>query len=130
MNVVGPLLTPLSTGGAGVSTSNIDSAVSIHGKLYAVHLEYLGAPPAGTTDVTLATQGTSPLPPAQILLAVVDGATDGWFYPRAQIDDEAGVAVAAAFDHFPLADFVNLLIAQANDGDQVRAWLLVDSAGY
>lgn len=129
MNVVGPINSGAAAGGAGVATANANSAVSIHGKLYAVRINYLATPPA-TTDVTIATQGTSPLPPAQALLTVSNANADAWFYPRAQIDDELGVAVAAEFDHFPLADFVNVLIAQANDGDSVDVWLLVDSSGY
>ena len=129
MNVVGPINSGAASGGAGVATSNQDSAVSIHGKLYAVYFDYLDAPPA-TTDVTIATQGTAPLPPAQTLIVVTNAAADDWFYPRSAVHDPAAAVIAGEWDHFPLADFVNVLIAQANDDDNVDVWLLVDSSGY
>ena len=129
MNFVGPISSGVAVGGDGVATANADSAVSIHGLLYAIRVNYLDSPPA-TADVVIATKGTSPLPPAQALLTLANVQTDAWFYPRVQIDDDLGAAQASLFDHFPLADFINVLIDQADAGDSVDVWLLLDSSGY
>lgn len=129
MNLIGPINTGVAAGGAGVATANADSPTVVHGALHAVYVRYNDAPPAATTDVVIATVGTSPRPPAQTLLTLTNAATDGWFYPRRQVDDDVGVAIAAEFDRFALADYVNVLIDQANDGDSVDVWLLVDPRG-
>jgi hypothetical protein len=129
MDLIGPINSGDTTGGAGVSTANADSPNAIHGWLEAIYVKYNGSPPAGTTDVTVATKGAGQRPPAETLLSLVNAATDGWFYPRRQVDDVNGAAIAAEYDRFALADYVNVLIAQANDDDSIDVWLLVDRAG-
>jgi hypothetical protein len=42
-----------ATGGAGVATANAISDQPVNGLVLAVYLEYLGSPPAGTTDVAV-----------------------------------------------------------------------------
>ena len=94
-------------------------------------MKYNGSPPAGTTDVTVATLGTSPSPPANTILTITDAATDGWFYPRHTVHDEAGVVItydATREVHEPVAihDKVKVTIAQANDADSIDVWLLLE----
>ncbi len=133
MNFIGPLSSGPAVGGAGVALSDQDSAVAIHGDLRAIHVAYLGAPPAGTTDVLITTRGTAPLPPTQTLLNLVNAATDGWFYPLVSGHDNLGASIAGnngPWRYYPLADFVNISIDQANVDDSVDVWLLIDSSGY
>lgn len=116
-----------TTGGAGVSTANADTTERFQGEIMAVHLTYNGTPPA-TTDVTLATSGE--IGGAQTILSLPNAATDGWFYPSTSIQDNTGTAVlyAATFEvptQFVVADKLNLLVAQANDGDSVDAVILI-----
>lgn len=124
MNLFGPLNTGDTTGGAGTSTSNATSSVRICGKVKGVYVRYNGSPPAGSTDLTVATSGTSH--PAVTILTLSNAATDGWFYPNAQIHTTAGAAIADQYTGIPIADFVKVTIAQANDADSADIWLLFD----
>jgi hypothetical protein len=127
----GPLNTGQTTGGAGVSTANATSTVVLKGRVSAAYVQYNGSPPAGTTDLTIATLGTSPSPPANTILTITDAATDGWFYPRHQIHDEAGAGVTydgtnEVYEAPPIFDKVKVTIAQANDADSADVWLLLE----
>lgn len=111
------------TGGAGVSTANAVSSIPITGVLLAVHLAYLDSPPGATTDVTLAWAYEAPAPP---ILTVANAATDGWFYPMAQAVNQSNVTITGMGQFIPIADYVRVTIAQANDGDGVTATILWD----
>ena len=126
MKLFGPINSGSTTGGAGVSTANASSTVILSGRVQGIYVKHNGSPPAGTTDVTVKTVGTSPYPPTYNLLAIVNAATDGWFYPRVQVHDTAGSAIAAEYTPLVIHDFVNVLIAQANDADSIDVWLLLD----
>ncbi len=127
MRIVGPINTGLTTGGAGVSTNNADTTQSICGLVAAVYIKYNGAPPAGTTDVTIATKGTSA--PAYNVLKISNAATDGLFLPRKATVDQAGAALLYAAggvgvaDLIPVNDIVNVLIEGADDNDSADVWL-------
>lgn len=128
--VIGPINTGTTAGGVGVSTANATTSINIIGTITAVYVKYNGSPPAGTTDVTIATQGTSPAPPANTILTLTDAATDGWFYPRHQVHDEAGGGVTydatnEVYEAVQVHDKITVTIAQANDGDSADVWLLV-----
>jgi hypothetical protein len=58
---------------------------------------------------------------------VSNNATDGWYYPRTTVHDIAGAAVSSTYDYLPLFDYVQVVIAQANNSDNVDVWLLVES---
>lgn len=125
INVYGPFNTGASAGGAGVSTANATSTVPLGGILVALYVKYNDSPPS-TTDVTIATLGTSPSAPALTLLTLTNANTDGWFYPRALIHNTSGTASTTVYDYLPLLDKVKVTIAQANDADSVDVWFLVD----
>lgn len=130
MNLFGPLNTGDTTGGAGTSTSNATSSVRICGEVKGVYVRYNGSPPAGSTDLTVATSGTSH--PAVTILTLSNAATDGWHYPRIGVESTAGAAMLYAGGGtaipgcIPIADFVKVTIAQANDADSADIWLLFD----
>jgi hypothetical protein len=126
MKLYGPLNTGQTTGGVGTSTANASSTVVLHGRVQGIYIKYNGSPPAGTTDVTVKTVGTSPAPPSYNLLVVTDAATDAWFYPRVQVHDTAGSAIAAEYTPLLVHDLINVTIAQANDADSADIWILLD----
>lgn len=125
ISLVGPLNSGAAAGSAGSATANADSPVRLVGKLVGIYVKYNDSPPAATTDVTIATKGTSPAPPTYNLLALANAATDGWFYPQVQIDDTAGSAISGEYTPQLIHDYVNVKIAQANAADNVDVWLLI-----
>jgi hypothetical protein len=126
MKLYGPLNSGSSTGGAGVSTANASSTVVLKGRVQGIYIKYNGSPPAGTTDATVKTVGTSPYSPTYNLVSVANAATDGWFYPRVQVHDTSGSAIAAEYTPLLVHDYVNVAIAQANDADSIDVWILLD----
>ena len=131
VSVVGPIASGSSTGGAGVSTANADSTIPINGKVLGIYIEYIGSPPAGTTDVTVKTVGTSPRAPSLTLLTITDAATDGYFWIRHKTHDEAAALVTwdgtnEVYEPVYIDDLVNVAIAQANDADSINVWIILE----
>lgn len=125
MNIVGPFNSGVAAGGAGVATANTDSTTRITGYVVGVYVKYNDSPPAGTTDVTVKTKGTSPAAPSLTFLSIANAATDGWFWPRVQIHTTAGAAITDQYDWPAIDDLINVTIAQANNADNVDVWLMV-----
>lgn len=123
--LLGPLSSGSSTGGAGTSTANSTTAIVASGLVAAIYVKYNDSPPAGTTDVTVTTLGTSPSAPALTLLSVSNAATDGWFFPRALEHLNSDGSALTTHTYMPLQDKVKVTIAQANDGDSVDVWLVL-----
>lgn len=115
-----------ATGGAGTATATANSPVPINGHIRAVYLAYVDSPPAGTTDITIEGANQPPKPP---ILTVSNAATDGWFYPLAQADNQAGVDITGMGAPIAIDDYVTVTIAQANNGDGVTATILWDDGG-
>lgn len=109
-----------AAGGAGTATANYTTTEILVGEIHAIHLEYIGSPPAGTTDVTIATANA----PTITLLAITNAATDGWFYPMAQAQTTAGASITNQGKALVIDDTVKVTIAQANVADGVTATIL------
>lgn len=109
-----------ATGGAGVATANTTTDEKINGEIYAVYLLYVGSPPAGTTDVTIATVAAPTVP----LLTVTNAATDAWFYPMAQAQTNAAASITNQGRAYVIDDQIKVTIAGANDADGVTATVL------
>lgn len=124
VKLVGPINSGIAAGGAGVATATGTTTVYINGLLYAIYVKYNDSPPAGTTDVTVTTDGTAPRAPAQTLLTLTNAATDGYFYPRIEVESTAGAGVSF-YDLIPIADKIDVTIAQANNNDNIDVWLLL-----
>lgn len=123
--LLGPLSSGSSTGGAGTSTANSTTAIVASGLVAAIYVKYNDSPPAGTTDVTVTTLGTSPSAPALTLLSIANAATDGWFFPRALEHLNSDGSALTTHTYMPLQDKVKVTIAGANDGDSVDVWLVL-----
>ena len=124
--------TGLTTGGAGSSTANATSAHAVVGKILAVILEYLGSPPAATTDVVVATAGVNQ--PAITLHTITNAATNNMFLVRHKVVDNAGANISYettnakdVYDSPVIADFVKVTVSQANDADEVVAVILYET---
>ncbi len=120
--IVGPINSGAATGGAGVATSTGTSANIITGVILSVFVKYNDSPPAATTDVTVRTKGTSPRPPSRNILVITNAATDGVWNPR---DTEHTTAAADSGSKvlIPVEDYIQVVIAGANDNDNVDVWL-------
>jgi len=118
----------IAAGADGAGTANQTSSMAVCGEIYAIGITYNDSPPA-TTDVTIATAGTNAL--AVTLLTVTSANTNGWFYPRAIIQDTAAADVTyegtnEVYGKLCIADYVKVTIAEANANDSVTVHLLVD----
>ena len=100
-----------ATGGAGVSTGNSQEAVP-PSKLYAVYFDFHGSAPS-SLDTILAAQGNSDVP-AQTILTLTNNNTDGWFYPRRQIENSVGAQVTGAYEPFFIPGSLLLSVAQGD----------------
>ena len=75
--------------------------------------------------MVIKTVGTAPYPPSVTFLTRDDTATGGWFRPMMLGCDATGADIAGAYEPILLADYVNINIHQANDGDSIDVWFLV-----
>lgn len=116
----------VTAGGAGVSTSTTIYRGVITGRVVGIGVVYRGSPPAGTTDLTVRTAGLNNGLPKVTLFATTDSATDVWRQPFVLKDDIAGADIAANYTEVVIHDQVEVLLAQANDGDSVDVTLLVE----
>lgn len=112
-----------ATGGSGAATATAISRHPIDGRIMAVHVAYLETPPGATTDVTIQEANNSPAMP---ILAISNAATDAWFYPMAQADNQAGADITGMGAPIAVNDYVRATIAQANDGDGVTVTIVWD----
>lgn len=125
INLAGPYNSGAAVGSDGAATASATGTNILSGRVVAVYVRYNDSPPAGTTDVVIATAGTAG-PPANTLLTLTDGATDGWRYPRSVIHSTAGVAGSDAVEAIPVHDKITVTIDDANAGDSVDVWLLLE----
>jgi len=128
ISIAGPYNSGVCAGGAGVSTANANTP-RLTGKILAVYVKYNDSPPAGTTDVTLATVGTNM--PAVTFLTLANAATDGWFYPRVQVHSVAGALLTldgtrTMVHELAISDLINVKIEQANDADSIDVTFVLE----
>ena len=120
MGYKGPINSGAAVGGDGVATANSTTPTAALGALLRLYIKYNLTPPAGTTDVTIATAGTDA--PAQTILTITNAATSGWFYPRVESVDNTGSATGV-YELFILNDKVTVTIGGANANDNADVTL-------
>lgn len=116
-------ITVTASGSAGSATGS-GTTESINGRICAIHLDHSTG--AATTDTTIKENSV----PNQTILAKADSVTDAWFYPRAKVQDVAGVAAAAGdnlWDYFRVSGPINVALAQADDAQTVTATIVYES---
>jgi hypothetical protein len=128
MNIVGPYNSGVAVGNAGSATANMDHSTKVSGIVKAVYIDYKGTSPPATTDVTIRTKGTSPSAPSLTILKAENINTDGWFFPRAQVQlNTTGAAISAVYNEgMPINDSLNILIAGADADNNADVWLIVE----
>ncbi len=119
--------TGVASGGAGVATATGHS-VYVVGRVLAVHVAYLGNPPAGT-DFTLSDEGD---PISEAIVSLVNAATDVKLYPRRVMQDNANNDVTfdganEIYEPYVVCGRLEATIAQANDGDSVTVTVWLES---
>ena len=81
-----------TTGSSGSATGSLVTALPPC-ELLAVYMNFHASAPA-STDTTLSSPGD---PVAVTLLTVTNSATDAWYYPSIQMDDNSGAAITGAY---------------------------------
>jgi len=112
-----------ATGGAGVATANATSDESIEGTIRTIYLEYVGSPPAGTTDVTIVEAYQSP---ATDILTITNAATDDWFFPMGAAVNQAGTAITNQGVSIVVDDYIKATITGANNDDGVTVTIVYE----
>ena len=122
-----------TTGGAGTSGAT-SPAKPLRGTVLAVHLEYVGSPP-GSTDVILRTKAAGKKGGVRTLLSIANANADGWFDLATPVVDAADGSTptfnATEPLHrigIPVDQEVELDVAQANEGDEVNAVVLIEES--
>lgn len=105
-------------GSAGSATGTGTSTRPVNGRLLAVYIGYTSQP--ATADVTITSTA-----PTQSLLTRSNSGTDGWFYPRALLQDTAAANLTAVYDAMPIDAYVSVSVAQGDAGS-VDVTLLVE----
>jgi hypothetical protein len=126
ISIYGPVTTPAASGGAGAAAATKVTPDVIRGEIVGIAIQYNDAPPAGTTDVGIKAKGLSGVLPSYNILTIANAATDGYFAPRKACVDASNAAITNSHAPFAINDYVQLDIAQANDGDSVTIWLYLD----
>ena len=100
-----------TTGANGSASGTGETSGPIMGLLRGIAYDFHASAPA-TTDVTVRTKGGTP--PSYTLHATTNTVTDVMVVPAAKPVDNANAAITDAHAPFPLADYVEVVVAQAN----------------
>lgn len=119
--IYGPITTPAAAGGAGAAAATVVTPTKVSGLVLGIAIQYNDAPPA-TTDVGIKTKSDAGKLPNIPLLTLSNANTDGYFVPKAGEYTAAG-ASTGGYAYFAIDDYVQIDLAQANDGDTVSVWL-------
>lgn len=96
-----------------------------NGEIVAIYVAYAITPNAGT-DVVIATVNS----PVKTILTLTDNVTSGWYYPRAIVHDEAGVALTgtAGGDRakHPIDDYIKATVAQGDADQTLDVWVFIE----
>ena len=118
--------TGAAAGGAGVATATGYSP-QMKGELLAVHVAYVGSPPAGTTDFTLSDESD---PASESIVTLANAATDIKLYPRRVTELNDGTDITydgtnEVYEPYVVHGRLEATIAQANNDDSctVTAWV-------
>ena len=121
----GPIITPACTGVDGSATATVTTGVRVCGLVHAIYVQYVGDDP-GTTDVTVATLGTSPAAPSYNVLVATNLAADVLYIPRGVSHvNTTGVAGTTNDQLIPVDDYIKVTVAQANTDDVINVWLFL-----
>ena len=115
-----------AVGGDGEATATGYSP-HVSGRVLAVYVDYVGSPPAGTTDFTLSDEGD---PAAESIISITNAATDIKIYPRRVTEKNDGTDILytsgeEVYEPYAVHGRLKATIAGANADDYCVAtvWL-------
>jgi hypothetical protein len=118
--------TGAAAGSAGSATATGYSP-HVTGEVLAVYVDYVGSPPAGTTDFTLSDESD---PAAENIVTLTDAATDIKLYPRRLLETNDGTDLTydgtrKVYGCYAVHGRLKATIAQANASDSitVTVWI-------
>ena len=129
LDLIGPISSGLASWGSGAAAASHTTVPEMYGHLAAVYVQYNDSPPV-TSDLTISTVGTSPSAPAITLLSLSNANSDGWYYPRVALHTPEGGLAGSLYSYVPVYDRITVAVAQADDGDSVDVWLLIEGAEH
>ena len=97
----------VSTTGSDASATGSRVVPLPYCEIIAARMDFHASAP-GTTDTTLSSPGD---PVSVTLLTITNSATDAWYYPSIQLDDNSGSAITGAY--VPAIVHGNLLVELA-----------------
>ena len=97
----------ISTTGSAASATGSRIVPLPYCEILAARMDFHASAP-GTTDTTLSSPGD---PVSVTLLTITNSATDAWYYPSIQLDDNSGSAITGAY--VPAIVHGNLLVELA-----------------
>jgi len=97
----------VSTTGSDASATGSRIVPLPYCEILAARMDFHASAP-GTTDTTLSSPGD---PVSVTLLTITNSATDAWYYPSIQLDDNSGSAITGAY--VPAIVHGNLLVELA-----------------
>lgn len=100
-----------TTGGAGVSAGNTQTAFEVRGWIDSIYYDFHASAPGATTDTVVSEVGGA----NQTIQTLTNTATDVIKYPVRQNHDNAGSAVAGSYDRFYVNGKLKVAVAQCND---------------
>lgn len=114
------LQTPPAVGatGTGDAGATVESPAIIEGVIKSIGIKYLLTPPAGSSDVVIATAGVGDQP-VQTILTLTNAATDRTVYPRQDMHDDVGAVEEADDTEFRISDKIVVTTDDMNDDDYV-----------
>ncbi len=118
---------PLSSGAVGTTCVDTDSdSTSSHpikGMVVGVYLDLDGISCASAPTITIKTVSD---PPITILAVTTD--VGGWYHPVTPLHDPETGAVISTLKSagIPIADYVIVALTDAEEGDYVNVWLLLE----
>ena len=126
ISLLGPFSSGVAAGDDGAATNNSTTVNVLSGIVRRIDIAYLDSPPAGTTDVTIATAGINA--PAETLYYKANSATDGSFYPETLFNlNTDGAEIASLYDFMAIHDKVKVTIAGANAADYINVYIYLEN---
>ena len=115
-----------TTGSAGSATGSTDSDVPVRGYILGIQLDYHASAPA-TTDVTITELAPDEGTDRRTVLSISNNATDGFYYPAVEVQDNAGTGQGSYWPYFISNRKLQVSVAQSDAlTDAVVATIIVD----
>ena len=100
-----------TTGSAGSATGSTNTDVAVTGYILCILLDYHASAPA-TTDVTITELAPDMSTSRRTVLSISDNATDGEYYPGAEVQNNTGTGQSLYWPYFISNRYLKVALAQ------------------